>query len=75
MRSTSKGEWRFFLTTPGTAQIYDTSHAGEVKVLEKPEPAQQADEKSQAEGETLERRELELGIRSEGQVARHYSDR
>ncbi|HEY2919887.1 MAG TPA: efflux RND transporter periplasmic adaptor subunit [Candidatus Binatia bacterium] len=38
---------------PGTEQIYDSIDAGEVKVMEKPEPAQQADEKSQAKGITF----------------------
>jgi membrane fusion protein, heavy metal efflux system len=37
----------------GTEQIHDTINAGEIKVLEKPEPAQQADEKSQAKGITF----------------------
>jgi membrane fusion protein, heavy metal efflux system len=38
---------------PGSAEIYDTIDAGEVKVLEKPEPARQADEKSQTKGITF----------------------
>jgi membrane fusion protein, heavy metal efflux system len=38
---------------PGSAEIYDTIDAGEVKVLEKPEPVRQADEKSQAKGITF----------------------
>jgi RND family efflux transporter MFP subunit len=37
----------------GREQIHDTIDAGEVKVLEKPEPKQQAEEKSQAKGITF----------------------
>jgi membrane fusion protein, heavy metal efflux system len=43
----------FYRYRPGSAEIYDTIDAGEVKVLEKPEPAQQADEKSLAKGITF----------------------
>ena len=38
---------------PGSTVIYDTIDAGKVKVQEKPEPARQADEKSQAKGVTF----------------------
>src|SRR5262245_51716744 len=38
---------------PGTDQLYDTIDTGEVKVLEKPEPPQQAEEKPQAKGVTF----------------------
>jgi membrane fusion protein, heavy metal efflux system len=43
----------FYRYRPGSAEIYDTIDAGEVKVLEKPEPTQQAEEKQQAKGITL----------------------
>jgi RND family efflux transporter MFP subunit len=43
----------FHRHSPGTDQIYDTIDAGEVKVMEKPEPAQQANERSQAKGITF----------------------
>jgi membrane fusion protein, heavy metal efflux system len=43
----------FYRYRPGTEQIYDTIDAGEVKVLEKPEPPQQANEKPQAKGITF----------------------
>jgi membrane fusion protein, heavy metal efflux system len=38
---------------PGTEEVYDSIEAGEVKVLEKPEPTQAADKASQAKGITF----------------------
>jgi cobalt-zinc-cadmium efflux system membrane fusion protein len=43
----------FYRYRPGTEQIYDTIDAGEVKVLEKPESPQEAQEKPQAKGITF----------------------
>ena len=42
-----------FRYRPGTEQLHDTIDAGEVKVLDKPKPPQQTEEKSQAKGITF----------------------